>query len=138
LNGAPRASFDRISKTWGPLGKYGGALYLRGTPYSYIEIPNHSDGKLDTKYAISIFLWVRLSNQGGPLVNYRRNGYGVGLYYYGRGTISANFIGRMGYFRRRLVYRGLTPGKWIYIGMTYDQDTGYGSLWIDDRRVSIK
>lgn len=69
-------------------------------------------------------------------MNYRRNGYGVGLYHHGRKTISANFIGRTGYFRRRLVYRGARLGKWMYIGMMYDQDSGYGSLWIDGRRVS--
>lgn len=136
-NKGPTARFSRVSRSWGPQGQHGGALFLRGQRSSFIEIPNRARGKLDTKTSTSIFLWVHLSQSLGPIVNYRRNGVGVGLFYYGRRTISANFIGRMGYFRRRLFYRGLSVKKWHYVGLTYDHRTGYGGLWIDGRQVSI-
>ncbi|XP_031552265.1 uncharacterized protein LOC116289461 [Actinia tenebrosa] len=134
-NKGPTARFSRVSRSWGPQGQHGGALFLRGRRYSFIEIPNRARGKLDTRTSTSIFLWVHFSQSPGPIVNYRRNGVGVGLFYYGRRTISANFIGRMGYFRRRLFYRGVSSRGWHYVGLTYDHRTGYAGLWIDGRQV---
>lgn len=54
----------------GPYGKPGGSYSFSGTTNSYIEIPKHN--KLNTRFAITVMMWVRPQSDG-PLFQYHHS-----------------------------------------------------------------
>ncbi|XP_048578870.1 uncharacterized protein LOC5502029 [Nematostella vectensis] len=131
-NDAPTAYIPRrVRPIRGPFGTPGGAFRLGGGYGHYIEISNSYGGKLDAKGSLTVLIWVFLENRPGPIVNFRRNGYGIGLYWERNKIMSARFFSRSGRIARRLRMVGLRPGKWYYLGLTYDVETGMAGLWVD-------
>lgn len=75
----------------------------------------------------------------GPVVNYKNDGVGVGIWTTGR-TLMAYILGRRGYLKKSIHYPFRAPnyfrGRWYYVAMTYDWTSGNMALWINNHVVS--
>lgn len=132
---APTGSLSSVTRTVGPYGRPGGSFYLRGTPNSYIDFSNRVSGKLDTWTSISIFLWVYPEGKSGPIVNYRRNGRGLGLWLSHTRVLEGHIYSRRSFYRRKMYFSHFTPRRWYYVGLMYDNTNGNAILWVNGRAV---
>lgn len=137
-NRGPTGILNSVKSSSGPYGRPGGSFYLRGTSDSYIDFPNYPRGKLDTLRSISIFLWIYHKSKPGPIVNYRRKGYGIGLWLSGKPgmrRLKGHIYSRRYFYRRKIYSFKLQPRKWYYVGLTYDNKRGVAVLWVNGRVV---
>lgn len=86
----------------------GGAYQFQGTADSYIEIPN--TGNLDTRHAMTILANVYPTGNGGPIVNYMTNGWGVHLWQFENNELFVRFVHRNGVFHKPIGSRVLQVG----------------------------
>ena len=124
-----------VTSAVGPYGRPGGSFYLQGTSNSYIDFSNAASGKLDTWSAISIFLWVYPEEKPGPIVNYQRSGHGLGLWMSGTRVLEGRVYSRRNYYRRKLFFAHFLPRRWYYVGLMYDNNHGYATLWVNGKAV---
>ncbi len=118
----------------GPDGNPEGSYQFLGTLDSFIELPNN--GGLDTKYSITVLMWIYPEGQEGPLFNYRPSrGWGVHLW-----IVGAAFFCRLnrrdGFIVAPLSSQSLNTGQWYYVGASYDYSTGVNRLWVDGTEVA--
>lgn len=132
---APTGYLSSVTSAVGPYGRPGGSFYLQGTSNSYIDFSNAASGKLDTWSAISIFLWVYPEEKPGPIVNYQRSGHGLGLWMSGTRVLEGRVYSRRNYYRRKLFFTHFLPRRWYYVGLMYDNNHGYATLWVNGRVV---
>lgn len=132
---APTGYLSSVTSAVGPYGRPGGSFYLQGTSNSYIDFSNAASGKLDTWSAISIFLWVYPEEKPGPIVNYQRSGHGLGLWMSGTRVLEGRVYSRRNYYRRKLFFAHFLPRRWYYVGLMYDNNHGYATLWVNGKAV---
>ena len=132
---APKGYLSSVNIVSGPYGRAGGAFYLKGTSDSYIDFPNSARGKLDAYSSISIFLWVFPEGTSGPIINYRRGGYGVGLWMTRSKLLVGLIYSRRNFYRRKIYFYNFYPKRWYYVGLTYDYNHGIASLWVNGKMV---
>lgn len=132
---APTGYLSSVTSAVGPYGRPGGSFYLQGTSNSYIDFSNAASGKLDTWSAISIFLWIYPEEKPGPIVNYQRSGHGLGLWMSGTRVLEGRVYSRRNYYRRKLFFAHFLPRRWYYVGLMYDNNHGYATLWVNGRVV---
>ena len=132
---APTGILSNVASLSGPYGRTGGSFYLQGTPNSFLDFANTPGGKLDTWSSISIFLWVYSEGQPGPIVNYRRVRHGLGLWLTRQRQLGGFIYSRKDIYQRRLYYPTLSPRKWYFIGLTYDNTIRMAKLWINGNPV---
>lgn len=67
---------------------------FKGNRSSYIEIPN--TGKLDTKKSITLLANIFPTGENGPIINYKKDGWGVHLWQFSKTQLFARFVTRDG------------------------------------------
>ncbi|XP_032238898.2 uncharacterized protein LOC5513456 isoform X2 [Nematostella vectensis] len=121
----------------GPDGSPGGAYELAGTADSYIQIPNKS-GKLDTKNSVTLLANIYPTGSGGPIINYKSDGWGVHLWQFEKTELFVRFVHRNGVFHKPIGTRVIEPNKWNQVGATYDNTTGVAQLWHNGKMVKSR
>lgn len=132
MGNQPDGTASNVQLAVGPHGDASGSYQFWGTSNSYIELPNN--GGLDTKYSLSLVMWVLPEGQNGPLFNYRPSGaWAVHLW-----IANGNLFFRLAN-RNDIMVNALTSPvnwrQWIYVGASYDYSTGIARLWIDGTQV---
>ena len=119
----------------GPDGKSGGSFQFFGRPNSYIEFPNR--GKIDTKGSTTLLAWVYHEGRGGPIFNYKRNGWGVHFWMISSRTIFVSFMRRTLTATKTLSSKAVAPMRWQFVGATYDRKTGIAKLFVNSRFTAM-
>lgn len=105
-----------------------------GKPGSYAILPNK--GSLDTRDSITIIAWVKPSGPGTVLEYFPR---GIRVSIPTRRKLQVTFRRRNGKpVRPVFSRRGLKPGQWNYISVTYDQRRNQATLWKDARPLTSR
>ena len=126
----------------GPDGQPGTAYRFKGRRNSFIEFPNR--GSLDTKYSITLLVWIKPEGKPGPIANYHPNGMGVQFWLETPNKLMARFTrrGKRGGRRRRYTVavrsRRIRLNRWQFVGCSYDHKSGIARLWINNYRVTQK
>lgn len=82
-----------------------GAYEFKGTADSFVEIPN--DGKMDTQNSMTILANVYPTGSGGPILNYKTDGWGVHLWQFESTELFVRFVHRNGVFHKPIASRVL-------------------------------
>ena len=130
----PTAKLIGVTPAPGPDGRPDGSMQFYGRSSSYVELPN--TGRLDARYSITILAWVYHEGRAGPIFNYNPRGFGVHLWMVRPRELFARFVQRSGRFTRPLRSRKVRYKAWNYVGTTYNQRTGIGTLWINSKLVA--
>lgn len=88
-----------------PTDDEGGAYEFKGTADSFVEIPN--DGKMDTQNSMTILANVYPTGSGGPILNYKTDGWGVHLWQFESTELFVRFVHRNGVFHKPIASRVL-------------------------------
>lgn len=120
----------------GPDGRRGGSYSFLGSPDSFIEFPN--TGPLDARNSITLLVWINPKGGAGPIFNYDPRGFGVHLWVTRAGRLFARFVRRTRALTQPLISRRLRRKSWSFVGATYDQTTGIGKLYVNDKEVVTK
>lgn len=120
----------------GPDGRRGGSYSFLGSPDSFIEFSN--TGPLDTRDSITLLVWINPKGGAGPIFNYDPRGFGVHLWVTRAGRLFARFVRRTRALTQPLISRRLRRKSWSFVGATYDQTTGIGKLYVNDKEVVTK
>jgi len=124
-NKQPSGKLSTVALTVGPYTKSAGAYEFFGNNTSYIEFP--TNGRLVPRLdSITLMCWVEPGSQDGPLFNYRRTGYRVGIWIKRNGK----FYGK---FRNKEIKAdaSLAVGDWVHVAATYNHATEECSLYIN-------
>lgn len=134
-NRNPPARYSNVVYTPGPDGLPYGSYYFRGQPSSYVEIPNR--GTLDVQSCVTILAWIYHQGHAGPIVNYKRNGWGVHFWMVNSRTLFVRYTQRIGRrFTHALVHQGVKPHTWQFVGTSYNRNTGVAKLYINGKMVA--
>lgn len=115
----------------GPDGKPGGSYQFSGSSTSYITLNNN--GKLDTRYSMTILVWV-YPKSNGPILNYNTNLLAVHFWIVSGLKLFVRFQVRAYSILNAQSYN-LAANTWSYVGASYDYSTGLVKLWIDGNTV---
>lgn len=145
---------DRISRAnmvtfsrgviWGPGvdGSENGSIQLRGTPDSFLEIPNRAGSDLDTRTSITLLLHVLPFGNRGPIVCFHEDGLGIQIWQEGvvdgKGILTARFSWRDFSQPPTVSKAVLNLNAWNFIGASYDHESGIARLWHDGNEVEAK
>ena len=134
-NRSPPARYSNVLYTRGPDGLPDGSYYFHGRQSSYVEIPNQ--GTLDVRSCMTILAWIYHQGHAGPIVNYKRNGWGVHFWMVNPRTLFVRYTQRIGRrFTHALTYRGVKPRTWQFVGTSYNRNTGVAKLYINGKMVA--
>ena len=123
----PPSRFFGVHYSFGPDKNPQGALAFSGKRNSYVLIPNN--GCLDTKYSMTIALWV-YPESDGPLVHFNPNGWGVSLWIDSTFKVDVRFIPRSGKSVVPLKEK-IPKGRWSHLATTYNHKDGLATLWLN-------
>jgi len=132
----PPGKLFNVRPAPGPDGRRGGSYSFLRSPDSFIEFAN--TGPLDTRNSITLLVWVNPKGGAGPIFNYDPRGFGVHLWVTRAGRLFARFVRRTRALTRPLISRRLRRKSWSFVGATYDQTTGIGKLYVNDKEVVSK
>lgn len=130
----PSARIGDIKYGRGPDGRQTGSTVFSGRRGSYVEIPNR--GNLDARYSITILIWLFHLGTSGPIVHFNPNGYGVHMWMTSQRELFVRFVRRGGAMTTPIRSKRLTYKAWNYVGASYDDRSGIGTLWINSRPVA--
>lgn len=134
----PPAILSGVRLANGPDKRRGTAYEFTGRPDSYIKIRNA--GRMDTRKALTILIWVLPKNRIGPIVQFADKGFAVRLWMMRRNMVFAEFVTRQS--RKKMPYLasvdGVLPWKWNHFGMAYDKTTGIATLFVNSKPVLRK
>ena len=134
-NWAGRLGYVRTAP--GPDGTRDGSYQFYGRSNSYILFPN--GGSLDTKRSITLLAWIYHTGRAGPIFNYMPNGWGVHFWMISPRTLFVRFTRRRGRrFTTAVVSRTVRPGRWQFVGATYNGRTGQAKLFVNGRFTARK
>ena len=138
LGGNPSGRIANVRPAPGPDGRPRSSYSFFGKPNSYILFPNR--GRLDARRSITLLAWIFHQGRAGPIFNYNPRGWGVHLWMVGPRTVFVRFTkrGRRVRFTPALVSRSVHPGRWQFVGATYDQTTGVARLVVNRRVVASR
>ena len=120
----------------GPFGEPNGSYQFSGSSNSYIEFPNN--GGLDTKYSLTLLVWVFPENTDGPIFNYGTYYFGVHLWIVNSGSFARLVKISEVYSETPLQKANLKQNSWNYIGTSYDYASGDQKLWIDGKVYDVQ
>ena len=132
-SGASMAVLSDITLEPGPFGNPSGSLSL-GTSNSHVELENR--GEIDTRFSMSVFAWVHLSNSStGQIID-----HGCSM------TVFHSTLGVEVLFKERessrsyLIHKKgvLKENSWNFIGVTYEYYSGMATIWVNDNIVMRK
>jgi len=117
-------------------------LQLRGTPDSFVEIPNHPGSFIDTRTSITLLMDIFPTGNRGSILSFRESGGGLQI-------VQDGVVDGKGVLTVRFARRDLTPtppltkavlklNAWNFIGASYDYDSGIARLWHDGNDVEAK
>ena len=135
--GNSRGILSYVRPAPGPDGTRDGSYQFYGRSNSYIQFPNR--GGLDTKNSISLLAWILHQGRAGPIFNYMPNGWGVHFWMITPRTLFVRFTRRRG--RRStsaVVSRSVIPGRWQFVGATYNGRTGKAKLFVNNKFTARK
>lgn len=130
----PSARIGDVKYGRGPDGRQTGSTVFSGRRGSYVEIPNR--GNLDARYSITILIWLFHLGTSGPIVHFNPNGYGVHMWMTSQRELFVRFVRRGGAMTTPIRSKRLTYKAWNYVGASYDDRSGIGTLWINSRPVA--
>ncbi|XP_065670476.1 uncharacterized protein LOC100203426 isoform X25 [Hydra vulgaris] len=137
LPGENKIILGDVDLTSGPTGLKDDAFLFKGNRSSYIEIPN--DGKLDVKHSLTILANIYPMGEDGPIINFKRDGWGVHLWQFSKTQLFVRFVTREGKMSMQpLGTRVLQLNKWNQVGATYDKSSGVAQLWHDGKMVKSR
>lgn len=120
--------------TTGPNGDPQSAYDFAATKTNYIELPGTQ--YTDTKYSMTILLWVYHSGFSGPIVDYATDKFGVNLWMTGKDTLFGRIISRDGNTNQFLSSNQIgLQYSWHYVGIGYDYGIGIATLWVNGIKV---
>ena len=134
-NAPGRLSYVRTAP--GPDGTRDGSYQFYGRSNSYVLFPNR--GGLDTKRSITLLAWILHQGRAGPIFNYMPNGWGVHFWMISPRTLFVRFTRRRGRrFTPAVISRSVRPGRWQFVGATYNGRTGQAKLFVNGRFTARK
>ena len=137
-NAATKAVPNNIAFATGPFENQNGSFFFSGINNSYVEIKNN--GKLDTRFSISVFAWVHIHNSSGLIYKYEilNRSYGCSLEVFHQTLgVRVRFMDRKTFQRYSLCKRNiLEADKWNFIGTTYDYHTGTATIFVNNSIVT--
>jgi len=80
------------------IGTSNGAYEFSGKANSYVEIPKSK--ALDTKNSITMLANIYPTGNGGPIINYKTDGWGVHLWQFEGNELFVRFVHRNGVFHK--------------------------------------
>jgi len=126
-----------VDLTTGPGGIKDSAFLFKGNSSSYIEIPN--DGALDAKNSITMLANIYPTGDDGPIINFKKDGWGVHLWQFSGTQLFVRFVTRDGHMSAQpLGTRVLELNKWNQVGASYDSSSGVAQLWHDGKMVKSR
>ena len=133
---------SRVAWAPGRDGAQGGSVQLRGTPASFVEIPNRAGSDLDTRTSITLLMHVFPVGNRGPILCFHEDSLGVQIWQEGledgKGILTARFVCRDFSQPLALTKAVLTMNAWNFIGASYDHDSGIARLWHNGNAVDEK
>ncbi|XP_019626198.1 PREDICTED: uncharacterized protein LOC109471349 [Branchiostoma belcheri] len=117
----------------GPYGNADGAFLFSGASNSYVHIPN--DGQLDVQYSYTILAHIYPTGQAGPIFRYAGNPTAVDFWQDATYNLVMWPNGRDGQPAPTIQATVLEQNAWNFVGGTYDNTTGVGSIWENGERV---
>ena len=134
MGNQPNGFAVNVQLAAGPDGNSQGSYQFGGVSNSYIELPNN--GGLDTKYSLTLLMWVYHEGTSGPLFNYRPSGNWAVHLFLTSGNLFCRFVKRNDAFVTALLSPSvLSLGQWVYVGASYDFSTGVARMWVDGAEV---
>ena len=124
-------------------GEPNGSVTLYGQENSYIEI-SAQKSNIDTKFSTSIVIYVFPVGPAGPIVNYKKDGYGVQIWHIrggenGKGLLLARFNRRDNLRYTAAIEESiLDMNQWNYLAVTYNHLSGYITLFKNNELVTSK
>ncbi|XP_070533293.1 uncharacterized protein [Ptychodera flava] len=114
-------------------GTLGGAYQFTGNANSYIEFPNN--GAYDTRYSITMSMYIYPQGSYGPIFNFKGDANGVQMFG-GDDRQFVMFIERNSdTINDALSVSILKENEWTFVSASYNYDTGFAKLWIYDEVV---
>ena len=114
-------------------------LQLRGTPDSFVEIPNVPGNFIDTRTSITLLMDIFPTGNRGSILSFRESGGGVQIcqdgVVDGKGVLTVHFARRDLSQPPALTKAVLKMNAWNFIGASYDHDSGIARLWHDGNEV---
>eukprot|EP00795_Rhopilema_esculentum_P005038 gene5038-148_t len=127
-----------IALTTGPDGVKDTAFEFKGKQDSYLEIGNDHH-KLDAKNSITILANIYPTGEDGPILNYKKDGWGVHMWQFDKTMLFVRFVSRdNGMTTQPLATRVLQLSSWNQVGASYDNNTGVSQLWHDGKMVKSR
>eukprot|EP00058_Branchiostoma_floridae_P006702 XP_002592190.1 hypothetical protein BRAFLDRAFT_88073 [Branchiostoma floridae] len=117
----------------GPYGDADGAFLFSGTADSYIDIPNN--GKLDVRYSFTMLAHIYPTGRAGPIFSYGGNtndwNWVLQLHFWQHTpqNLQMRPASRDGYLSPDIQANVVQQNAWNYVGTSYDNETGKGSIW---------
>jgi hypothetical protein len=134
LSRNPKARLVNVRPDTGPDRTRGGAYRFLGKVYSYAEFRN--TGKLDTKNSMTLLAWIKHTGRSGPIFNYNPRGWGVHFWMTSPRQLFIRFTRRNRHQPAPVVYNHIKPGRWQFVGATYNRRTGVAKLFVNHRFVA--
>lgn len=131
----PHGRIVNVDYDTGPDNLPAGAMRFKGRSNSYMIIPNKH--RLDLRNSITLLAWVK-PYSAGPIIHYNPRSWGVHFWMVSKKTIFARFVPRSGKSVKFVVSNSAKPGKWNYLGASYDSKTGLATIWNDGTPVAQK
>ncbi|XP_048576407.1 uncharacterized protein LOC116618195 [Nematostella vectensis] len=134
-NGVKLENGGQYQLTEGPTGDKDGAVLFLGTDES-LKILNRND-KTDTRYSITILLWIR-QESSGPIFQYDKDSLNGVHFWYRTPTQLYLQIPERGTGKKygALTYSNLPTKTWHHVGFTYDYSTGLQRLYVNGTMVA--
>ena len=141
-----RANLATLSRgvTWAAEsdGIHNNPLQLRGTPDSFVEIPNHPGSFIDTRTSITLLMDIFPTGNRGSILSFRESGGGLQIcqdgVVDGKGVLTVRFASRDLSQSTALTNAVLKMNAWNFIGASFDYDSGIARLWHDGNEVEAK
>ena len=141
-----RANLATLSRgvTWAAEsdGIHKNSLQLRGTPDSFVEIPNQSGSFIDTRTSITLLMNIFPTGNRGSILSFRESGGGIQIFQDGvvdgKGVLKLQFARRDLSQTPALTKAVLKMNAWNFIGASFDYDSGIARLWHDGNEVEAK
>jgi hypothetical protein len=134
LSRNPTGRLVNVRPARGPDRTPGGAYQFLGRSNSYVEFRN--TGKIDTRNSLTILAWIKHTGRSGPIFNYNPRGWGVHFWMISPKKLFVRFVKRNRRMTSPVIFRGVQPRRWQYVGATYNKRTGVAKLFINNRFVA--
>ena len=131
----PSTTLNGTLLTVGPWGRKDWARQMSDSPTSYIKFPVHERGGTND-FTILSWLYIEASSSQSPN---NPGGWGLTIaldYVIGKlPLLHLRFIPKPSSSPQSLLYDGLEPNEWNFVGITFDPIKQLSALWVNDQLV---